>query len=150
MVRCGIGLYGFANDIEQSAKLKPVATLKTIISQIHTLEKGDTLGYNRAFTAQKKMKTATLPLGHADGISRAYGNGVGWMRINGYKAPICGNVCMDMIMVDITDIDCKEGDEVIVFGNQTTEEKLSGAVDTISYEILTAISQRVTRVITRS
>ena len=150
MVRCGIGLYGFANDIEQSAKLKPVATLKTIISQIHTLEKGDTLGYNRAFTAQKKTKTATLPLGHADGISRAYGNGVGWTRINGHKAPICGNVCMDMIMVDITDIDCKEGDEVIVFGNQTTAEKLTGAVDTISYEILTAISQRVTRVITRS
>ena len=150
MVRCGIGLYGFANDVEQSAKLKPVATLKTIISQIHTLEKGDTLGYNRAFTAQKKMKTATLPLGHADGISRAYGNGVGWTRINGHKAQICGNVCMDMIMVDITDIDCKEGDEVIVFGNQTTAEKLSGAVDTISYEILTAISQRVRRVITRS
>lgn len=150
MVRCGIGLYGFANDAQQTAKLKPVATLKTIISQIHTLEKGETLGYNRAFTAQKKMKTATLPLGHADGISRAYGNEVGWVRINGHKAPICGNVCMDMIMVEITDIECKEGDQVIVFGGQTTAEKLSGAIHTIPYEILTAISQRVTRVITRT
>ncbi len=150
MVRCGIGLYGFANDAQQTAKLKPVATLKTIISQIHTLEKGETLGYNRAFTAQKKMKTATLPLGHADGISRAYGNGVGWVRINGHKAPICGNVCMDMIMVEITDIECKEGDQVIVFGDQTTAETLSGAIHTIPYEILTAISQRVTRVITRT
>ena len=150
MVRCGIGLYGFANDAQQTAKLKPVATLKTIISQIHTLEKGETLGYNRAFTAQKKMKTATLPLGHADGISRAYGNGVGWVHINGHKAPICGNVCMDMIMVEITDIECKEGDQVIVFGDQTTAETLSGAIHTIPYEILTAISQRVTRVITRT
>ena len=150
MVRCGIGLYGYGNDVQQSAKLKPVATLKTVISQIHTLEKGDTLGYNRAFTAHKKIKTATLPLGHADGISRAYGNGVGWVFINDKKAPICGNVCMDMIMVEVTDIDCKEGDQVIVFGNQTTAEDLSQAINTISYEILTAISQRVRREIIRS
>ena len=150
MVRCGIGLYGYGNDAQQSSKLRPVVTLKTIISQIHTLEKGDTLGYNRAFTAQKKIKTATLPLGHADGISRAYGNGVGWVQINGQKAPICGNVCMDMIMVEITDIDCKEGDQVIVFGEQATAEDFSQAIGTISYEILTAISQRVKRVITRT
>jgi alanine racemase len=147
MVRCGIGLYGFANDLQTTSQLKLVATLKSVISQIHTLEEGDTLGYNRAFKAQKTTKTATLPIGHADGISRAFGNGVGWVTINGHKARISGNVCMDMIMVDVTGIDCKEGDEVIVFGDANTAEKLANAIDSISYEILTAISQRIQRVI---
>ncbi|MGK0386703.1 MAG: alanine racemase [Patiriisocius sp.] len=149
LVRSGIGFYGFANDAQKTAQLKPVATLKTIISQIHSLQKGDTLGYNRAFTAQTITKTATLPIGHADGISRAFGNGVGWVTIHGQKAPITGNVCMDMIMVDVTGIDCEEGDEVIIFGKITTAETLANTIDSISYEILTAMSQRIKRVICR-
>ena len=116
MVRIGIGLYGFGNDTKENLELKPVATLKTVISQIHSVQAGETVGYNRAFTSTNGTRTATLPIGHADGISRAYGNGIGWVTIRGEKAPIIGNVCMDMIMVDISAIQCEEGDEVVVFG----------------------------------
>tara|TARA_R110002072_G_scaffold22615_1_gene79336 strand:+ start:167044 stop:168153 length:1110 start_codon:yes stop_codon:yes gene_type:complete len=149
MVRTGIGLYGFGNDSEENKNLIPVSTLKTVISQIHTISPGESVGYNRAYLATEIMKTATLPIGHADGISRAYGNKVGWVKINGKKAPIVGNVCMDMIMVDVTHINCKEGDEVIVFGTDPTSEELSKAIDSIPYELLTAISQRVNRVTCR-
>jgi len=146
MVRSGIGLYGFGNSKKENKNLKPIATLKTIISQIHTIEKGDSVGYNRAFISSDLHKTATLPIGHADGIGRQYGNGKGYVIINGKKAPIIGNVCMDMIMVNITDIDCKEGDEVIVFGaNSNTAENLSLTVNSISYELITSVSQRVKR-----
>ena len=147
MVRTGIGLYGFGNDPEENKHLQPVAVLKTIISQIHSIKKGETVGYNRAFTAVSPTKTATLPIGHADGIQRAYGKGKGWVVINGQKAPMVGNVCMDMIMVDVTHIACKEGDEVIVFGQNPTAEELAGAVHSIPYELLTAISQRVKRIV---
>lgn len=149
MVRSGIGLYGFGNDPKFDSYLKPIATLKTIISQIHTLKVGDTLGYNRAFKATEPIKTATLPIGHADGISRQFGNGKGFVFINGKKAAILGNVCMDMIMVDTTNIDCEEGDEVIVFGPEHTANQLSGSINSISYEIITAVSQRVKRVFLR-
>jgi alanine racemase len=150
MVRTGIGLYGFGNSVEENTNLLPVVTLKTVISQIHTLNEGDTIGYNRAMTATQDMKTATLPIGHTDGISRAYGNTKGWVTINGEKAPIVGNVCMDMVMVDVSKIKCEEGDEVIVFGNGgSSAEELSAAINSIPYELLTAISQRVKRVICR-
>ena len=148
MVRTGIGLYGFGNSEKESKNLKPIATLKTIISQIHTIEKGESVGYNRAFKSEALMKTATLPIGHADGINRIYGNGKGFVSIHGEIAPIVGNVCMDMIMVNITHIDCKEGDEVIVFGpDHTTAETLAESANTISYELITSISQRVKRVL---
>ncbi len=148
MVRSGIGLYGFGNSEKESAYLKPIATLKTVISQIHNIEKGESVGYNRAYKSDGVItKTATLPLGHADGISRIYGNGNGFVTINGQKASIIGNVCMDMIMVNITDINCKEGDEVIVFDSNTiTAETLANTANTISYELITSISQRVKRV----
>lgn len=149
MVRSGIGLYGFGNDKEENKNFKPVATLKTVISQIHTVKKGESVGYNRGIIANKTMLSATLPLGHADGIPRSYGKGKGWVIINGKKAPIHGNVCMDMIMVDVTDIVCEEGDEAIVFGATNTAEDLSAAINSISYELLTAISQRVKRVVCR-
>lgn len=149
MVRTGIGLYGFGNDPQETSKLKPVATLKTVISQIHEIKPGESVGYNRAYRAKSNEKIATLPLGHADGLSRAYGNGKGWVTIHGKRAPIVGNVCMDMIMVNISDIDCKEGDEVIVFGTDTTAENLSEAIDSIPYELLTAVSQRIKRVVGR-
>lgn len=149
MVRSGIGLFGFGNDEEENKHLKPVATLKTELSQIHTLKKGESVGYNRAFIAKELTRSATLPIGHADGIPRSLGNGRGWVTINGEKAPILGNVCMDMIMVNVTNIDCKEGDEAIVFGASVTAEDLSAAINTISYELITGISQRVKRVVCR-
>ncbi len=149
MVRCGIGLYGFGNNQEVNRNLKPVATLKTVISQIHTLNIGDSLGYNRAFVADRGTRTATLPIGHADGIGRQYGNEKGFVTINGQKASILGNVCMDMIMVDVTNIACKEGDEVVIFGQRNTAEHLAENVDSISYELLTAVSRRVKRTFNR-
>jgi len=147
MVRAGIGLYGFANDKEENKNLQPVAILKTIISQIHNISPGESVGYNRGFIAKEATKTATLPIGHADGISRAYGNGKGWVSIHGKKAFILGNVCMDMIMVDVTHIDCDEGDEVIVFGDNPTANELSATINSIPYELLTSISQRIKRVV---
>lgn len=147
MVRSGIGLYGFGNDDIEDQKLKSVGTLKTIISQIHHLKKGDSVGYNRSFKADKPTKTATLPIGYADGIGREYGNQRAGVFIGEEYAPIIGNVCMDMIMIDITGINCNEGDEVIVFGGPQHVTKLAKAGNTISYELITGVSQRVKRVI---
>jgi alanine racemase len=149
MVRTGIGLYGFGNDPEENKQLQPIGTLKTVISQIPEIQPGETVGYNRAFNATKTTKTATLPIGHADGISRYYGGGKGWVNIHGEKAPIVGNVCMDMVMVDVSNIDCEEGDEVIVFGSNPTAEELSLAVNSNPYELLTSVSQRIKRVVCR-
>jgi len=147
MVRVGIGLYGFGNNDTDTKKLQNVASLKSIISQIHHIEKGESVGYNKAFIANHTTKTATIPIGHADGIHRAFGNGKGYVTINNKKAPIIGNVCMDMLMVNITDIDCNEGDEVVIFDNQETVNDLAKSINSISYELLTAISQRVKRIV---
>lgn len=148
MVRIGIGLYGFGNDTLETSKLKNTHVLKSLISQIHHIEPGETVGYNRAFQATHFAKTATIPAGHADGISRQLGNQKGYVTIHGEKAPIIGNVCMDMIMVDITQIDCKEGDEVFIFKTQEDILHLAKQSNTISYEILTTISQRIKRNLT--
>jgi len=147
MVRAGIGLYGYGNEAIYNDQLKPVASLKSVISQIHMLEPGETLGYNRAFTAKGFTKTATIPIGHADGIGRHYGNKKGFVTIRGKKAFIIGNVCMDMIMVDSTHIECKEGDEVILFDMNASATNIAESAGTISYELLTAISPRVKRII---
>ncbi|SKB50714.1 alanine racemase [Salegentibacter holothuriorum] len=147
MVRSGLGLYGFANDDNLNKKLKPVGTFKTIISQIQNLEKGDTVGYGRAFKAETTTKTATLPVGHADGIKRIYGHEKAGVFINGQYAPIVGTVCMDSIMVNVTGINCEEGDEVIIFGGPQHVSELSAKGGTVSYELITGISQRVKRVI---
>ena len=146
MVRSGIGLYGFGNSQLQNSNFEPIATLKSVISQIHNIDKGETVGYNRVFKSDSVQKTATIPIGHADGIGRIYGNGKGFVTINNQKAPIVGNVCMDMIMVNVTDIDCNEGDEVIIFGKNNSASELAKRADTISYELLTAISRRVKRI----
>lgn len=146
MVRCGIGLYGFGNAANYDKELIPIASLKSVISQIHHIKNGESIGYNRAQIAEKDMKTATIPIGHADGISRIYGKGKGYVYIHNQKAPITGNVCMDMIMVDITSINCQEGDQVSIFDVNYTANDLASSAGTISYEILTAISQRVKRV----
>ncbi|UWX54852.1 alanine racemase [Maribacter litopenaei] len=146
MVRSGIGLYGYGNDAKIDKALKPIATLKTIISQIHKLEPGESVGYNRAHKSSGYTTTATLPLGHADGIGRHYGKGKTYVMVNNKMAPIIGNVCMDMIMIDITNIECKEGDEVILFGPQLSAHDVAKTANTISYELITGISQRVKRV----
>lgn len=145
MVRLGIGMYGFGNDKDETAKLLNVGSLKSTISQIHTINEGESLGYNRAFFAEKETKTATIPIGHADGIDRRLGKGVGYVTIKNKKCPIIGNVCMDMIMVNVTNADCFEGDEVIIFNNQETVNDLAAKSDTISYELITGISQRIHR-----
>lgn len=147
MVRSGIGLYGFGNSEKEDKHFRPIASLKTVISQIHHIEEGESVGYNRAYTSKSPIKTATLPIGHADGIGRPYGNGKGFVIIAGKKAAILGNVCMDMIMVNITGIECQEGDEVIVFDASNTADELAHSANTISYELITAISQRVKRFI---
>ncbi|MDH5412695.1 MAG: alanine racemase [Flavobacteriaceae bacterium] len=147
MVRCGIGLYGFGNDTDYTKQLMNVTTLKSVISQIHSIKPNESVGYNRAFKSSEATKTATIPIGHADGIYRAFGNGVGYVSIMGKKAPVVGNVCMDMIMVNITYIDCREGDEVIIFDNQETVVKLANNINTIPYEILTALSHRIKRIV---
>ena len=145
MVRSGIGLYGYGNDENVDPELKPVGTLKTIISQIRNLEKGATVGYNRAFKVEKPTRIATLPIGHADGINRIYGRKKAGVFVNNKYAPIVGNVCMDIIMVDVTGIDCEEGDEVIVFGGPQHPVDFAEAGGTISYELITGIQRRVTR-----
>ena len=148
MVRSGIGLYGYGNDPKYKHLFKPVINLKTVISQIHKIKKGESVGYNKGFVAKKEIITATLPIGHADGISRQYGNGKGKVVVNGKFAPIIGNVCMDMMMVDISKINCKEGDIVIIFDDKNiSAEEFTKSVGTISYEIITALSQRIKRVV---
>jgi len=143
MVRIGIGLYGFGNTKKETDLLKNTHNLKSIISQIHTIKTGNTVGYNRAFKATIETKTATIPMGHADGLSRRLGNKKGYVIINNKKAPIIGNVCMDMIMVDITKIECKEGEEVIIFNSQEMIQHIADISETIPYETLTGISHRI-------
>ncbi|MFQ3182008.1 MAG: alanine racemase [Polaribacter sp.] len=147
MVRIGIGLYGFGNDAKETSHLKNTHNLTSIISQIHSIEPGETVGYNRAFVATETVKSATIPVGHADGISRKLGNKKGFVMINNQKAAIIGNVCMDMIMVDITKIECEEGDKVIIFNNQEMIKNIAMISETIVYETLTAISPRVKKVL---
>ena len=144
-VRSGIGLYGFGNSENHDKNLLPIASLKSVISQLHTIKKDESIGYNRAFIAKKDIRTATIPIGHADGISRQYGNGKGFVFINSQKAYIVGNVCMDMIMVDVTTIACQEGDEVVIYDGVHKASEFAKAGCSISYEIITATSQRIKR-----
>ncbi len=149
MVRLGIGLYGVSNDAEEQKQLENVGTLKSIISQIRIIPAGDSVGYGRRFVAGKPMKIATIPIGYADGISRLWGNQVGFVNINSQKAPIVGSVCMDMLMADVSEISCNESDSVIIFGENPSVNYMAGKIQTIPYEILTSISQRVKRVFYR-
>ncbi len=149
MVRLGIGLYGVSNDANEQKYLENVGTLKSIISQIRIIPAGDSVGYGRRFMAEKETKVATIPIGYADGISRLWGNGVGYVNIKNQNATILGSVCMDMLMVDVTEIDCAEGDDVIIFGENPNVSFIAEKLNTIPYEILTSISQRVKRVFYR-
>lgn len=146
MVRLGIGLYGVPTNSEKHLPLQPVARLKTGITQIKHIEAGETIGYNRKGKLSGGGTIATVKIGYADGYNRRLGNGVGKMMINGQYAPVVGDVCMDMCMLDLTEIDAAEGDEVLVMGPEIPVEQLATTIGTIPYEILTGISQRVRRV----
>ena len=146
MIRLGLGLYGFANDLHINSKLKNVLSLKSVISQIHEVKKNQSVGYNRGFVSNKMMKTATIPLGHADGFFRSLSQGKVFVKVNGHKAPVIGNICMDMIMIDVTAIPCVEGDQVIIFDDQKEVLEMASQANTISYEILTAFGSRIKRI----
>lgn len=146
MVRLGIGLYGVGNSEEENKHLLNVSTLKSVISQIRTVEEQESIGYSRKFMVKDKMQVATIPIGYADGIRRAWGNEKGYVVINDKKATILGNICMDMLMVDVTDINCIAGDEVIIFGENPHVKEIAKVSLTIPYEIFVGISQRVKRI----
>jgi len=147
MVRLGIGLYGVDSADSENLNLQTVATLKSTVAQIKELQKGETVSYNRLGVVSKNSTIATIRLGYADGFPRRLGNGVGQVWINGKMAPVVGIVCMDMFMVDVTDIaGVKEGDTVIIFGKEWLVENVAKAAATIPYEIMTGISQRVKRI----
>lgn len=146
MVRLGIGLYGVNPTSQSFNQLRPAATLKTVISQIKKVKVGESVGYGRKGKADYEMTLATIAIGYADGFSRSFSRGAGVVLINGKKAPVVGNVCMDMTMVDMTDIEAKEGDEVIIFGEGLSIQELASRANTIPYEILTNTSERVKRI----
>jgi len=146
MVRLGIGLYGVNPTSESFIQLQPAATLKTVISQIKKIKPGESVGYGRRGKAEHEMTIATIAIGYADGFSRSFSRGAGVVLIKGKKAPVVGNVCMDMTMVDITGIDVKEGDEVTIFGEGLPIQELAARANTIPYEILTNTSERVKRI----
>jgi alanine racemase len=145
MVRLGISLYGISSDQKEQSQLETVTSLKTSISQITHVGKNESVGYSRSWKAQRDSVIATIPIGYADGLSRRLGNGTGHFLVNGNIVPVAGNVCMDMTMLDITGIDAKEGDDVLVFGRELPINRLAEEMDTIPYEILTGISARVKR-----
>lgn len=147
MVRLGIGLYGIDSAGEMKSALMPAASLKTTIAQIRKIKPGESVGYNRRGMVNKETVVATVRIGYADGFHRQLGNGVGSMWVKNALAPVIGSVCMDMTMLDITNIPgVQEGDEVIVFGKELPVEDLASKAGTIPYEIMTGISQRVRRV----
>jgi alanine racemase len=145
MVRLGIGLYGV--EIETHLlDLQPVATLRSTIAQIKHLNEGDTVSYNRRGVVKQNASIATVRIGYADGYTRRFGHGNGKMYVRGRLAPVIGTVCMDMTMIDVSAIrNVEEGDEVVVFGKELPVQQLASWIDTIPYEIMTSISQRVKR-----
>jgi Alr-MurF fusion protein len=147
MVRLGIGLYGIEIDHKELLDLDAVATLRSTIAQLKHVKAGESISYNRRGVVQRDSLIATIRVGYADGYSRQFGNGKGKMLINGKLAPVIGTICMDMTMVDVTDIPgVKEGEEVIVFGPALDVGKVASWINTIPYEIMTGVSQRVKRI----
>lgn len=146
MVRLGIGLYGIDSSFKENSPLQTVTSLKTSISQIKKIPAGDTIGYGRAGKMPEGGTIATVKIGYADGYLRALGNGKGKMIIGGRVVPTIGKICMDMCMLDISGIEAAEGDEVIVFNEQIRVEDIANQLNTIPYEVLTGISQRVKRI----
>lgn len=146
MIRMGIGLYGYITNPEIKKYLSPTIIWKTIISQIRTLPAGEKISYNGKYVTQKETRVATIPVGYADGLKRSYVENGGTVFINGKNCPIIGTICMDMCMVDVTEVSCKEGDEVELFGPSISIFTVAKKMNTIVYEVLTSISKRVHRV----
>ena len=147
MVRLGIGLYGVEVTGKFDSSLKPVSTLKTTISQIKDLPAGETVGYSRKGVLPEGGKIGTLAIGYADGYDRRFSRGNGYVLVQGKKAPVIGNVCMDMTMIDLSDIpEAREGDEAVIYGEKISLKELADRIGTIPYELLTNISARVKRV----
>lgn len=146
MVRAGIALYGIDPHDSNPTKLSETGTLKSYISQIKTIKAGEGISYGLHSKSNKERKIAIIAMGYADGLDRKLSNGNWEVLINGKKAPITGNICMDMFMADVSKINCNEGDEVIIFGKQNPISKMAQKTDTIPYEILTSISSRVKRI----
>ena len=144
MVRLGIGLY----DVSAlpNVRLETVCTLKTVILQIRDVKAGDTIGYSRKGKITRDSRIGVIPIGYADGFDRHLGNGVGEVWVNGHRAPVVGNVSMDISMIDLTGIPASEGDSVEIFGKNITIQEIAGKLQTIPYEILTSVSRRVKRV----
>jgi alanine racemase len=145
MVRLGLGLYGI--NARNNELLSNVSTLKTTILQIHDVPQNETVGYSRRGKLSRDSRIASIPIGYADGWDRLFGNGKAYCLVHGKKAPYVGNICMDVCMIDITDIpEAQEGDQVLLFGNELSPSKLADIAGTIPYEILTSVSSRVKRV----
>jgi len=143
MVRLGIGLYGISSN---NAQLKAVSRLKTIVGQIKHIPHNETVGYNRHGKLDRDSVIAIISIGYADGLNRKFGNRKGFVLVNNQRADFVGDICMDMSMIDVTDLNVKEGDEVIIFGEENPIQNLANQIDTIPYEILTNVSSRVKRV----
>jgi alanine racemase len=146
MVRLGIGLYGIDPAGHIQRQLKPVASFRSVVSQVQQLEPGESVGYGRRAISDKPRSIAVIAVGYADGLRRELGNGRWMVRIGAHLAPISGSVCMDMCMVDVSGMDVRAGDEVLMFGQDPDVQAMADACNTIPYEILTAVSQRVKRV----
>ncbi|MGN0033619.1 MAG: bifunctional UDP-N-acetylmuramoyl-tripeptide:D-alanyl-D-alanine ligase/alanine racemase [Candidatus Limimorpha sp.] len=146
MVRLGIGAYGVAICDDDKGRLHNVMSLKSTIKQIKEYEAGETVGYGRNGKITKRSRIGVIPMGYADGLRRQLGNGNACFWVNGKAAPIIGNVCMDLCMIDVTDIDCQEDDTAVLFDDEHTVDVISDICGTIPYEIMTGISQRVKRV----
>ncbi len=146
MVRLGIGLYGVAPEPEVQAQLRQVSRLVTRISQLKDIAEGESVGYNRRWIAQRPSRIAIIPIGYADGFNRHLGYEHGHVVISGHEVPIIGSICMDMCFVDVTGVECKEGDPVILFGEGDLLQRNAAAAGTIPYEMLTSVSPRVKRV----
>lgn len=146
MVRLGIGLYGFSAVPQDQTQLQNTVTLRTVVTQVKTIPANETIGYNRSYKTLRDSKIAIIPVGYADGYPRELGNGVGKVFVAGRLVPIVGKICMDMCMVDVTGIDVKEGDEVIVYGDPNPLDKVAASIHRIPYELMTAVSKRVQRI----
>jgi alanine racemase len=146
MVRLGIGLYGVESGRVDQTALQSVGTLRTVISQIKTVRAGESVGYSRRGVLDHDARIATLAIGYADGYDRRLGNGVGQVWVNGTRCPTVGNICMDMTMIDVTAASATEDDEVVVFGRELLIVEIAQKINTIPYEILTGVSERVKRV----
>ena len=144
LCRLGLGLYGI--DSRTNAMLSNVSTLKTTILQIHDIPASETVGYSRKGRLTRDSRIAVLPIGYADGLNRLLGGGRGYCLVNGNKAPYVGNICMDVSMIDVTDVPCQEGDTAVIFGEALSPSVLAELIGTIPYEILTSVSSRVKRV----